>query len=313
MSTSPTGNVAFVFPGQGSQAVGMGLDLYQNSPAARAVFEEVDQALGEPVSRIFFEGPEEELTKTVNTQPGILTVSIACLKAMEEALGVDRMPSPALVAGHSLGEYTALVAAGAMTIAEGARLVRERGRLMQYASELQDGTMAAILSLDQAVLEEICRETDTEISNINVADQIVISGTRAGVEKAMELASERGARRTVALPVGGAFHSRLMQPAQEGLTKAVEELQLQAPTVPVVANCTGKPITTVDEVKQELLTGLCSPVRWLEIVQHMSGAGVSSFYEIGPGRALAGMVRRINPEAEVANVSDVETQGALTA
>ena len=315
MSTSSSDarpKAAFLFPGQGAQAVGMGLDLYQRSPAAKAVFDEVDEAIGEPFSRIIFEGPEDELRKTVNTQPGILTVSIACLRAAEEALGSDRMPVAAMAAGHSLGEYTALVAAGALSVTDGVRLVRERGRLMQYASELTEGGMAAILGLEEAALAEVCREAGTEISNINTADQIVISGERQAVERTMELATEKGARRTVPLVVAGAFHSRLMEPAQEGLTKIVGELTFHEPSFPIVANCTGQLITTAAEIKAELLSGLLSCVRWKGSVETMLSSGVSDFYEIGPGRVLTGMVRRINEEATVNNINDLESIQLLT-
>ena len=315
MSTSSSDarpKAAFLFPGQGAQAVGMGLDLYQSSPAAKAVFDEVDEAIGEPFSRIIFEGPEDELRKTVNTQPGILTVSIACLRAAEEALGSDRMPVAAMAAGHSLGEYTALVAAGALSVTDGVRLVRERGRLMQYASELTEGGMAAILGLEEAALAEVCREAGTEISNINTADQIVISGERQAVERTMELATEKGARRTVPLVVAGAFHSRLMEPAQEGLTKIVGELTFHEPSFPIVANCTGQLITTAAEIKAELLSGLLSCVRWKGSVETMLSSGVSDFYEIGPGRVLTGMVRRINEEATVNNINDLESIQLLT-
>ena len=310
MSTSSSDarpKAAFLFPGQGSQAVGMGLDLYQNSAAAKAVFDEADEAVGEALSQIIFEGPEDELRKTVNTQPGILTVSIACLKAMEEALGSGRMPVTSMVAGHSLGEYTALVAAGALSVGDGVRLVRERGRLMQYASELTEGTMAAILGMEEAVLAEVCREAGAEISNINTADQIVVSGERQAVERAMELATERGARRTVPLVVAGAFHSRLMEPAHEGLTKAVNELTINDPAVPLIANCTGQLLTTASEIKAELLSGLLSCVRWSDCVATMLSAGVTDFYEIGPGRVLTGTVRRINEEAAITNMSDLES------
>ncbi|MBI2855234.1 MAG: ACP S-malonyltransferase [Chloroflexi bacterium] len=312
-STGAELRVAFLFPGQGSQAVGMGLDLYSSSPAAKAVFDEVDESLGARVSRIFFEGPEEELRKTVNTQPGIMTVSLACLRTMEETLGRERMPRPALVAGHSLGEYTALVASGALEPGEGVRLVRERSRLMQYASELAEGGMAAILGMEETALEEVCQETGTQISNVNTADQIVISGERQAVEKAMELASARGARRTVRLAVGGAFHSRLMEPAQEGLAKVVEEMSFQEPHTPIVANCTGQPLTTVAEIKKELVTQLCSCVRWKETVGYMTQAGVTHYYEIGPGRVLSGLVKRIKEDAEAINVSDMESIKALIA
>ena len=309
MSTSSSDarpKAAFLFPGQGSQAVGMGLDLYQNSAAAKAVFDEADEAVGAALSKIIFEGPEEELRKTDNTQPGILTVSIACLRAMEEALG-GRMPVAAMVAGHSLGEYTALVAAGALSVGDGVRLVRERGRLMQYASELTEGTMAAILGMEEAALAEVCQEAGAEISNINTADQIVVSGERQAVERAMELATEKGARRTVPLPVAGAFHSRLMAPAQEGLTKAVNDLTISDPAVPLIANCTGQPLTTAAEIKTELLSGLLSCVRWSDCVATMLSAGVTDFYEIGPGRVLTGTVRRINEDAAINNISDMES------
>ena len=299
--------VAFLFPGQGSQAVGMGLDLYQNSSAAKAVFEEVNESLGVSLSDLLFNGPEEELTKTINAQPAIMAVSIACLRGLEEAMGKGTMPVPSLVAGHSLGEYTALVAAGALSLADGVRLVRERGRLMQYAAELRDGGMAAILSLDHDVLESVCLQTDTEISNINAPDQIVISGERQSVEKAMELATEKGARRTVALAVAGAFHSRLMAPAQEGLEKIVNEMSFRQPSVPLVANCTGQAIVDVDEIKAELLAQLCSCVRWSQSVDYMTRSGISLFYEIGPGRVISGMVKRNIPDADVTSVSDSES------
>ena len=314
MSSSNAGaepKVAFLFPGQGSQAVGMGLDLYNSSPAAKAVFDGVDEALGAQVSRIFFEGPEEELRKTVNTQPGIMTVSLACLRTMEETLGRERMPKPALVVGHSLGEYTALVASGALAPGEGVRLVRERSRLMQYAAELSEGGMAAILGMEEALLEEVCQDTGTQIANVNTADRIVISGERQAVEKAMELATARGARRTVQLPVGGAFHSRLMEPAQEGLAKVVEEMSFQNPHTPIVANCTAQPLTTAAEIKNELVTQLCTPVRWKETVGYMIEAGVTLYYEIGPGRVLSGLVKRIKEDAEAINVSDMESIQAL--
>ena len=312
-SVNPSSGVAFLFPGQGSQTVGMGLDLYQSSPAAKAVFDQVDEALETPLSRIFFEGPEDELKKTINAQPGIMTVSLACLKALEEALGQDRMPNAVLMAGHSLGEYTALVAAGVLSIADAARLVRERGRLMQYAAELSEGGMAAIIGMEDAALEEICRETNTEISNMNTPDQTVISGDIAAVEKAMELANARGARRTVPLAVAGAFHSRLMEPAQEGLAKVVDGLNFNEPSIPIIANCTGLPLTTVADIKHELTSGLCNCVRWKDSVEYMTRSGITTFYEIGPGKVLSGMVKRINEDAEVTNVSDLETIKALTA
>jgi [acyl-carrier-protein] S-malonyltransferase len=312
-SASPSSRVAFLFPGQGSQAVGMGLELYQNSRAAKAVFDQVDEALGLSLSRIFLEGPEDELRKTINAQPSILTVSLACLKAMEEALGQDRMPKAALMAGHSLGEYTALVVADVLSITDAVRLVRERGRLMQYAADLREGGMAAVMGMEDADLEEVCRETNTEISNMNTPDQTVISGETVAVGKAMELANARGARRTVALAVAGAFHSRLMEPAQEGLAKVVASLSFSDPSVPIVANCTGLPMTTAEEIKKELTSGLCTCVRWKDSVGYMIQAGITTFYEIGPGKVLSGMVKRINADAEIISISDQESIQLLTA
>ena len=312
-SVSPSSRVAFLFPGQGSQAVGMGLALYQNSRAAKAVFDQVDEALGLSLSRIIFEGPEDELRKTINAQPSILTVSLACLKAMEEALGQDRMPKASLMAGHSLGEYTALVVADVLSITDAVRLVRERGRLMQYAADLREGGMAAVMGMEDADLEEVCRETNTEISNMNTPDQTVISGETVAVGKAMELANARGARRTVALAVAGAFHSRLMEPAQEGLAKVVASLSFSDPSVPIVANCTGLPLTTAEEIKQELTSGLCTCVRWKDSVGYMIQAGITTFYEIGPGKVLSGMVKRINTDAEITSISDQESIQLLTA
>ena len=298
---------AYLFPGQGAQAVGMGQELYDHSPAARSVFHQVDMALGRPLSRLLFNGPEEELRQTINAQPAIMAVSLACIKAMEEKLGVEAMPQPVLVAGHSLGEYTALAVAGVLDVAETAHLVHVRGELMQEACDQNPGTMAAIIGMDEMTMEEIARETGTYVSNINTAEQIVISGEKMAVAQAMDLASARGAKKVIPLRVGGAFHSGLMEPAKVGLVEAVNKLNFREPTVPIVANCTGSPLTTAESIKQELVSQICTCVQWKRSIDYMVGSGVSNFIEVGPGNALSGMVKRISKDAKVASVADIDS------
>ena len=298
---------AYLFPGQGTQAVGMGQELYDHSPAARAVFHQVDMALGRPLSKLLFNGPEDELGQTINAQPAIMAVSLACIKAMEEKLGVEAMPQPVLIAGHSLGEYTALAAAGVLGVAETAHLVDVRGELMQGACDQNPGTMAAIIGLDEMTTEEIVRETGTYVSNINTAEQIVISGERIAVAQAMDLALARGAKKVIPLRVGGAFHSGLMESAKVGLVQTVSKLNFMEPTVPIVANCTGTPLTTGETIKQELIAQISSCVQWKRSIDYMVGSGVSNFIEVGPGKALSGMVRRISKDARVASVADIDS------
>ena len=297
--------VAYLFPGQGSQSVGMGRDLYQSSPAARAVFEEVDQALGYPLTRLILEGPEEELKQTVNTQPAIMAVSLACVKAMEEALGSKECPTPDYLAGHSVGEYTALAVARVLNISETALLVRERGRLMQEACEQRPGGMAAILGLDELTVEEVCRETGTYISNVNLDTQIVISGERRALAMALDLASARGARKVIPLQVSGAFHSGLMEPAKEGLIKVVSTLSFRDPQIPIVSNVTGKPLASAESLKEELVAQVCSCVQWKRSIDYISECGVSNFIELGPGRVLSNLVRHMNQDARVVTVGDM--------
>ena len=304
---SPGTGVAFLFPGQGAQSVGMGQQLYDESPIARSVFHEVDMALGRPLSKLLLGGPEDELRETINAQPAIMAVSLACIKGMEEKLGRDRMPHPALLAGHSLGEYTALAVAGVLDVGDTARLVQERGRLMQMACEQTPGSMAAVLGLDLMIIQEIARETGTYISNINTLEQIVIGGERMAVARSLDMALARGARKVIPLRVGGAFHSRLMEPAQEGLVEAVEKLRFRDPTVPIVANCTGRPLTTGADIKQELVAQICSCIHWKKSIDYMIGSGVSRFIEVGPGRALASMVKRIDRSAETVSVGDLDS------
>ncbi len=271
------------------------------------MFEQVDDALGKSLTSIMFNGPLEELRHTVNPQPVLMAVSLACVKAMEERLDENKLPKPVVMAGHSLGEYSALAVAGVLDIADTTRLVQMRGKLMQEACEQNPGTMAAIIGVDQMAMEEVARETGVWVSNINTAEQIVISGDRMGIAQAMDLAAARGAKKVIALRVGGAFHSGLMEPARAGLVEAIESMDFHNPTVPIVANCTGDPLNTADSIKEELVAQVSGCVQWKRSVDYMMGTGVDSFIEIGPGRALGGMVKRINRRAVIANVADLES------
>ena len=300
-------DVAYLFPGQGAQAVGMGKELCDSSPAAKEVFEQIDDALGRSLTRIMFEGPEVDLRQTINAQPGIMAVSLACIKAMEQELGTDDMPHPVVMAGHSLGEYTALAVGGVLNVDQTALLVQERGRLMQEACDQNPGTMAAIIGLDQVALQEVARETGVWVSNVNTGEQIVISGERMAVARAMDLCEARGAKKAIGLRVGGAFHSGLMEPARAGLLDAIEDMDFQDSCIPIVANCTGAPVASADEIKSELLAQVCGTVKWKDTIDYMVGSGVNDFLEIGPGRALSGMVKRINRRAKVSNVTDLES------
>ncbi len=294
--------IAHVFPGQGAQAVGMGRDLYDSYPVARAVFEQADEALDFSLSGICFEGPEDELRKTINTQPALVTVSFACLKAAQET--GKGLPVPAFVAGHSLGEYTALAAAGALDFADTVRLARERGRLMHEAGLKQPGTMAAIIGLDESVLTEICQQTDTCIANYNCPGQLVISGATTKIEQAMELAKEKGASRVVPLEVSGAFHSPLMQPAVDGMAEILPTITFRDPSIPIIANTTAQPMTTGETVRTELLDQLRNSVQWQRSMEYIISQGVTGITEIGPGRVLTGLMRRIDRNVETTNIGD---------
>ena len=297
---------AFVFPGQGSQNVGMGLELYTVSSAAREVFEEADDSLGFSLSDLIFNGPSDVLQDTINSQPAIMLVSIACWKAWQEYLGSEAM-SPLSVAGHSLGEYTSLVVSGVLSFSDGLKLVRERGRLMHEAGLSRPGGMAAIIGLDDFALEHICAETGVELANINSDEQFVISGDKIAVVRAMDLASAQGAKKTLSLPVSGAFHSSLMAQAQEGLKDAIASLELKDPIIPVIANSTGLPMITMSEVRQELVHGLCHCVQWRNSVKYIVGTGVSQFVEFGPARVLASLIKRIDKNVQAVTLSDLES------
>ena len=295
---------AYVFPGHGSQWVGMGRDLYDNFESARVIIDQADEVLGLPLSKLCFEGPEDELRQTINAQPAILTVSYACLEAARKAS--NSLPQPACVAGHSLGEYTALAAAGVFDLATAVYLARERGRLMHEAGTLRPGAMAAVIGLEKALLDEVCRETGTHIVNINSPGQLVISGDRGSVTQAMEMAKAKGAPRVIPLRVSGAFHTPLMQPAVDGMTEILAKLSFHEPVVPVIANTTAQPLTTAESVKAELLRQLCDCVQWQGSVEYMINEGVSAFMEIGPGKVLTGLIRRINKEVKTVNLGDAE-------
>jgi [acyl-carrier-protein] S-malonyltransferase len=308
LETNFKSRVAHVFPGQGSQSVGMGYKLYQSSPKAREIFEEADEALKLPLSRLCFEGPEEELRQTINAQPAIMTVSVACLKVASE---LNNQVKPAFVAGHSLGEYTALVAAHVLGFTDAIRLVRERGRLMQEAGEIKPGGMVAVIGLEEPVLREVCRDSGAEIANYNCSGQIVLSGSKDALARAMELAKSKGARRVIPLQVSGAFHSTLMQPTVEGMAQAISQLNFNNPEIPIVVNSTAQAVTTASEVKEELLRQLCNCVQWQPSVAYMVNEGVATFIEIGPGQVLSGLIKRISGKVQVLNMSDPNSIKAI--
>lgn len=301
------GKIAFVFPGQGSQTVGMGKTLAESENFARAYFDKADEILGYSLSKIIFEGPQEELTLTVNAQPALLTTSVAVLELFKRA-----EIFPDYTAGHSLGEYTALVCAGAISFEDAVYVVRKRGEFMEEAVPNGEGTMAAVLGLERNILHEVTEEVSSgghpvQMANINCPGQIVISGSKEGVERASAKAKEAGAKRVLPLNVSGPFHSRLMEPAAEKLKKELDKIDIRKANIPVIANVSASEMTEPDDIKHKLIRQLSSPVLWEDSVQKLIDLGVDTFVEIGPGKVLSGLIRKIDRAVKTYSVFDQET------
>lgn len=290
---------AYIFPGQGAQFSGMGLDLYENSPLAQELFEKANDILGFPITDVMFEGSAEDLKETKVTQPAIFLHSVILAKTLGDSF------KPDMVAGHSLGEFSALVAAGALTFEDGLKLVSQRAQAMQKACELQPSTMAAVLGLDDEIVEKVCASTEGVVvaANYNCPGQLVISGEVEAINKACEALKDAGARRALVLPVGGAFHSPLMEPAREELAAAIENTTFSKPNCPIYQNVTASAITDENEIKANLISQLTAPVRWTQSVQQMVADGASHFTEVGPGKVLQGLVKKIHREAETTSAT----------
>jgi [acyl-carrier-protein] S-malonyltransferase len=298
--------VGFIFPGQASQYPGMGRELHDEFPIARQTFEEADQALGFSLSQLCFNGPEEELKQTENTQPAILAVSVAAFRVVNsKGFRAD------YVAGHSLGEYSALVAAGGLNFQDAVRSVKNRGKYMQEAVSSGTGAMAAILGMDQQRVEALCQEASAgevlSVANLNSQEQVVIAGTASAVARATELAPSRGAKRAILLPVSAPFHCPMMQSAQERLERDLSAVSLAPCRIPLVSNVDASEISSVDQIRDSLVRQVCSPVRWMESVQYLIHHDVKLFVELGPGRVLSGLVRQIDRTAKIANVENVKS------
>jgi [acyl-carrier-protein] S-malonyltransferase len=310
-------SVAFVFPGQGSQTVGMGKALAENFASARQVFDEVDAALGAKLSTVIFEGPAETLTLTENAQPALMAVSLAAMRVLQTEAGLDLRRDAQFVAGHSLGEYSALAAAGAFTIADAARLLRTRGQAMQKAVPVGVGAMAALLGLDYeaavAVAAEAAQGQVCQAANDNGAGQVVVSGDKAAVERAVDIAKAKGAKRAMLLQVSAPFHCALMQPAADVMAQALAQVSVKPPVVAVVANVLAKPISDPTEIVKALVAQVTGTVRWRECVAAMAAAGVKTFYEVGAGKVLSGLIKRIAEGASATAIGTPEDIAAFKA
>ncbi|MDR4305098.1 ACP S-malonyltransferase [Chelatococcus sambhunathii] len=310
-------SIALIFPGQGSQQVGMGRTLADNFAAARAVFEEVDAALGESLSETIFEGPEDRLTLTANAQPALMAVSLATLRVLQSETGFDVGRHAAFVAGHSLGEYSALAAAGSLSVADAAKLLRIRGEAMQKAVPVGEGAMAALLGLDldaaRAVALEASEGEVLAAANDNAPGQVVVSGAKGAVERAIAVAKTMGAKRAVLLPVSAPFHCALMQPAADAMREALANVRIVAPRAPLVANVTAGPLSEPEAIRAKLVEQVTGAVRWRESVAFMAAAGVARFVEVGAGKVLSGLVKRIAPAAVGESVGTPEDVARLKA
>ena len=304
MENTTTGKWAYVFPGQGSQWSGMGYDLYHNYPEAKAILDESDDVMGFSLSQLCFHGPQEKLNRTDYAQSAILTISIAYLKTLSRVLQKN-IPPADFVAGHSLGEYSALVAANVLNLKDALHLVQLRGQLMQRESEKIPSGMAAVIGLDTSTVEEICRESETEIANNNCPGQIVISGSNESLTKAIELAKNKRAPRVIPLNVAGAFHSRVMKGASDELASFIATLSFQDASIPIIANTSAQPLIKAEEIKKELVKQLCHCVQWQSSTEYMIKCGTTNFIEIGPGNVLSGLIKRISREVQIMSVGCV--------